>query len=206
MQTIPEKTVIVTGSNKGIGYWIIASMMKQKLPYNIIMCSRSQENGNLAISELTSQTWGLPYANRISCGVLDLTSNSSITEFKAWFSATHGKADVIVNNAGFAYKGSAFNSTVLKETFATNYDGTIYFQSQMEDLMSANGKLIYIASGAGLMTLDRLGQNLQARFMDKDLGPDGLLALKTEMCADLDSETFEAKGWTNWGYGLSKMF
>jgi carbonyl reductase 1 len=206
MQNIAEKTVIVTGSNKGIGWWIIASIMKQKLPYKIIMCSRSQENGDLAISELMKEPWGAAYADRITCGILDLTSNESINAFKTWFSATHSKADIIVNNAGFAYKGSTFNSTVLKETFDTNYDGTIYFQSQMEELINLNGKVIYIGSGAGPMTLNRLSESLQARFTDPKLGPDGLMALKMEMLGDLDAEKFEERGWTNWGYGLSKMF
>ena len=206
MQSVAEKTVIVTGSNKGIGYWIIAQMMKQKLPYKIILCSRSLENGEKAIAELVSEPWGQDYKDRISCGVLDITSKDSCVSFSKWFTETHKSVDVIVNNAGFAYKGSVFNTEVLKETFATNYDGTIFFQETMRDLLNQNGKVIYVASGAGPMTLNRLSEGMQARFMDPNLTEDGLWKLKQEMCDDLDAGKFEERGWTNWGYGLSKMF
>jgi len=206
MQSVAQKTVIVTGSNKGIGYWIIATMMKQKLPYNIIMCSRSQENGDKAIAELTSEPWGAGYKDRISCGILDLTSKDSVAGFRKWFKDTHGTADVIVNNAGFAYKGSVFNIDVVKDTFATNYDGTIYFQDQMAEVMNPNGKVIYVASGAGLMYLEKLSPEMRARFTDPSVTADTLWALKQELCDDLVAGKFEERGWKTQGYGLSKMF
>ena len=51
---LPIKRVIVTGSNKGIGWWIVEGILKNKwsFDYHVVLCSRNKENGDNAINEL----------------------------------------------------------------------------------------------------------------------------------------------------------
>ena len=43
----------------------------------------------------------------------------------SWFRSAHPSGwDVLVNNAGFAFKGSAFGATEARTTIGTNYEGT----------------------------------------------------------------------------------
>jgi len=202
-----SKIAIVTGANKGIGWWIVEGITKFNTVSKIILCARDQSRGETAISELLEKYPSFD-KNRIDLGILDINSKESIDSFKTWFGQKYQKVDYIVNNAGFAYKGSTFNRQVLEETFLTNYDGTSLFQETMSPLMNANGKVIYVASGAGPMTLNRCSEDKQKRFMDSNINKDILAELKAEMLNDLDNgeEEYKKRGWPTWGYGLSKLY
>jgi carbonyl reductase 1 len=65
---------------------------------------------------------------------LDLSDFESIEDFVALIKQKYGKIDVLVNNAGVAAKGDAFDSEVVKFTFQT-VNGHI-FRISMELLIS----------------------------------------------------------------------
>ena len=53
----------------------------------------------------------------------DISKKDSIQKFYAAFVQAFGYCDILLNNAGFAFKGSVFNKDVVEETFGVNYFG-----------------------------------------------------------------------------------
>ena len=94
---IPElsgKTIIVTGSNSGIGFESI-KYFSAKGAQTILAC-RSIKNGKLAKGQILEKH---PSA-KIDVMNLDLADLESIHLFVKKFNETHSKLDVLLNNAG----------------------------------------------------------------------------------------------------------
>ena len=95
-----EKTVVVTGANKGIGYGICRLILKKGLKYNIVLCSRNKKNGDEAVGKLINE---FPkYKDKVIAGNLDVTSKKSIDTFYDWIKTKKKNVDVIFNNAGIS--------------------------------------------------------------------------------------------------------
>lgn len=108
------RNIIVTGSNKGIGFGIVENLAG-KAGWNIIMAVRNVELGQKAKEEISAKH---PNAS-IHLERLDVSDFKSIEEFIALIKQKYGKIDVLVNNAGVAAKGDAFDTEVVKFTFQT---------------------------------------------------------------------------------------
>ena len=55
---------------------------------------------------------------------LDTTDAGSVSRFASWLESTYGGADVLINNAGLAYKGDTFGAAEAAHTIAVNVRGT----------------------------------------------------------------------------------
>jgi len=197
--------VIVTGSNKGIGYEVVKLILQNNMANNVVICSRDMQRGKDAINSLVQMNSA--WEGKLDLGILDLNSKESISAFKDWYVQKYQTVDCIVNNAGYAQKGPAFDKEIILTTFKCNFDGTCFFQQAMSSVMSPGGKVIFVASMAGSGSFRRISsRDLQNKFLDKELNFRRLLELKSEMIADWDAKTFESKGWPGNSYGLSKMF
>lgn len=101
------KNLLVTGSNKGIGFSIANCILQKNLQYNVILCSRDKAKGVYAVNKL--RELHPDKKSSIDFGLLDLTSENSITEFKDWYTSKYQTADVIINNAGWASASKDYN-------------------------------------------------------------------------------------------------
>lgn len=99
------KNVIVTGSNKGIGYGIV-EYLAGRGGWNIVMAVRNIQLGESSRKELLGK---YPQAS-VTVERLDLEDNNSIDEFVGVVKGKYGHIDVLVNNAGIAAKGDAFDA------------------------------------------------------------------------------------------------
>lgn len=109
------KSIIVTGSNKGIGYGIVEGLAKHPESWKIYMACRNLENANQARDQLIAK---YPTAS-IEPLELDVSSNESIDKFIANLAQKNIPIDVLVNNAGIAWKGDAFDKDIVAATFQT---------------------------------------------------------------------------------------
>lgn len=108
------RNIIVTGSNKGIGYGIVENLA-QKQGWNIIMACRNVELANKSKDELVNK-----FNNKnIHVEQLDVTDQKSIQGFVHIVAEKYKTIDVLINNAGVAAKGDAFDEEVAKFTFST---------------------------------------------------------------------------------------
>ena len=111
------KTVIVTGSNKGVGYGIVENLAA-KGTFHIIMACRNVELAQTAKDELLKK---FPNAS-LSLEKLDVSNEESIDQFVKVVGEKYKKVDVLVNNAGVAAKGDSFSTEVFDFTFNTVTD------------------------------------------------------------------------------------
>lgn len=145
MQKLENKTVLITGGSKGIGYGVAESLMREKM--KVAITSRSQQAADHAAEKLTRI--GVGEAFGIAADVRDLSSQQRAVDMiaKKW-----GSLDVLVANAGIGYFGSIETLTPeqWKETIDTNLTGVFYsVKASLEHLKRSKGYIITIASLAG---------------------------------------------------------
>ena len=106
------RNIIVTGSNKGIGYGIVENLAAKE-GWNIIMACRSRERAEATRTELIGR---FPNAH-LNVEELDVSKPESVESFVNMVKDKYKHIDVLVNNAGCAAKGDAFDLDVVKFTF-----------------------------------------------------------------------------------------
>eukprot|EP00001_Collodictyon_triciliatum_P052963 09451_5 len=133
---------IVTGANKGIGFEIVKRLVA--LPnYQVILTARNAELGAKAVDEV--RALGHPNVEFVQ---LDITDNESVAVFKQEIEK-RGGYNVLINNAGVAWKGDAFNDEVVRGTLGTNFYGTIAVTDALIDLAKPHGRIVNITSQMG---------------------------------------------------------
>ena len=145
MQNLENKTALITGGSKGIGYGIAEILMREKM--KVVITSRSQKAAEDAAQQLNKL--GVGEAFGIAADVRDLTSQQKAVDavIKKW-----GSLDVLIANAGVGYFGSIETLTPeqWKETIDTNLTGVFYsVKASLDHLKKSKGYIITIASLAG---------------------------------------------------------
>ena len=145
MQKLENKTILITGGSKGIGYGIAQVLMREKM--KVAITSRSQMAAEEAAEKLNRS--GVGEAMGLAADVRDLNSQQKAVEavIKKW-----GSLDVLVANAGIRHFGSIETLTPeqWQETIDTNLTGVFYsVKASLEHLKKSKGYVITIASLAG---------------------------------------------------------
>ena len=96
-----SRVFVVTGSNKGIGKSIVKLLLQDKEEKIVYLTSRNEELGQKAIKEFEESGLKPRYHQ------LDVTDQNSINRLRDYLVEKYGGLDVLVNNAGMAYKGSS---------------------------------------------------------------------------------------------------
>lgn len=145
MEKLQNKTALITGGTKGIGYGIAAAMLAEGM--NVAITSRSQEAADEAATEL----------NKIGSGraigvAADVRSMESQTEAVNKTVAEFGGLDILIANAGVGHFATIEDLTVedWNATIDTNLTGVFYsVKAATEAIKKSEGYIITIASLAG---------------------------------------------------------
>ncbi|MCH7400281.1 SDR family oxidoreductase [Belliella kenyensis] len=145
MQDLEQKTVLITGGSKGIGFGIAESLLAAGM--RVAITSRSQEAADEAASKL--QKIGKGEVIGIAADVRNLESQENAVSklIDQW-----GQLDVVIANAGIGHFASIENLTSeqWQETIDTNLTGVFYsIKAGLEGLKSTKGYFITISSLAG---------------------------------------------------------
>lgn len=129
----------------GIGYEICAALAADG-SFHVLMGSRSTDKGNKAIAEIQSAS---PSASIELCQ-LDVTSDNSIANAVKQVNATHGRVDVLINNAG-VFSTDKDPRAAMREDFETNATSPAMMTSAFAPLLrkSKTPRLIYVSSILG---------------------------------------------------------
>jgi len=139
---LENKTAIVTGGSKGIGFSIAERFSKEGA--KVIICSRNE-------SELSDS------ATKLGCESYQLdVSDSKVVRIMAdWFSKEYGTLDILINNAGLIRPGTIKSATEEDWDLQINVNlkGPFLMSNTFLPYMNDGSSILNIASTVGLRAM-----------------------------------------------------
>jgi NAD(P)-dependent dehydrogenase (short-subunit alcohol dehydrogenase family) len=144
MSTLNNKTALITGASKGIGYGIAQALIKQGV--NVAVTSRSLQAAEDAANKLDTENAKVLGLKADVRNLIDQEEAVRRTVEK------FGQLDYVIANAGVGHFGSIGEITdrEWRETLDTNLTGVFYtIKSSLDELKKSKGYFISISSLAG---------------------------------------------------------
>ncbi|CAO1632864.1 unnamed protein product [Jaminaea pallidilutea] len=149
--TTQKLITLVTGANAGIGF-AIAKILYSDPAFHVLLGSRSLPKGEAA-AEAIQQSSTSTDKGSIEVVQLDVTQPASISALCEHIQNTHGRLDVLVNNAAI----SGFSEDVpyaqrMTECFATNVTGPSILSTELVPMLQqsiSTARIVNVSSGAG---------------------------------------------------------
>eukprot|EP00578_Thalassiosira_sp_NH16_P024075 CAMPEP_0181096884 /NCGR_PEP_ID=MMETSP1071-20121207/11268_1 /TAXON_ID=35127 /ORGANISM="Thalassiosira sp., Strain NH16" /LENGTH=224 /DNA_ID=CAMNT_0023179317 /DNA_START=279 /DNA_END=953 /DNA_ORIENTATION=+ len=150
--------------------------------------------------------------SQISCAVshrqLTIGDEKSHRSFVRFVEEEYGKVDVLVNNAGMAFKNADPTPFELqcKPTIDVNFRGTVDFTEELLPLIrrGRDARIVNVASMAGHLSQLR-SKELRSEFSSPRLTKWEVFALVDKFESNVLDGTHVSEGWGNSNYGLSKL-
>ena len=147
MNNLGNKSALVTGGTKGIGYGIAEALLKEGI--NVAITGRTKATAEEAAKKLNSQGNDRAQAIGLEADVRNYESqekavNEAVDRF--------GSLDIVIANAGLGHFGSVEDISIeqWKETIDTNLSGPFYsLKASVDQLKKNKGYFISISSLAG---------------------------------------------------------
>lgn len=132
-----NKTVIITGSNSGIGFELAKKLISEN--YFVILACRNRKKGLDAEKRLGIRSKFIE---------IDLSNYESIDTFSRQIRNERLSINYLVNNAGVMFHPNYFLKNGINVTFFINYIGYYYLSLKLIDLLEKNNnsKIINISS------------------------------------------------------------
>ena len=193
------KKILITGCNKGLGYELVSRLLSDAPEFDkIIMTARNNELGLAAKERLGN-------SDRLDYHILDVASQESIDQLKAYVLSTYVTIDVLVNNAAVLFRPEDNHHLIVKIHADINFFGVKNMTEAFLPLLEPSGHVINFSSNLG-STCELESPELAARLWNPDLTLDQVTELAHEF-AGLGPDWAE-KGWNLNGekriYGISK--
>jgi NAD(P)-dependent dehydrogenase (short-subunit alcohol dehydrogenase family) len=141
-----KRIAVVTGGNRGIGLEICRQLAKAGM--HVVLTARDEAKGAAAAKKLG-----------VESHELDVDGDQSVEAFARWIKDTHGRCDVLVNNAGVMLdpRGSrVLDSKVetYRATLETNLLGPLRLIQAIVPLMKKQGygRIVNLSSGQGQLS------------------------------------------------------
>lgn len=141
--TMNDKTVIITGGNRGLGKETALNLALRGA--RVILACRNVEQGRATAEEIIRRTGN----NNIVALYLDVASLYSVRQFAEKINKEESRLDVLINNAGVgAFDKRTLSTDNVELTFATNYLGPFLLTTLLLDLLkkSAPSRIVNVSS------------------------------------------------------------
>lgn len=203
---MPPRVFLVTGGNQGIGLACVRQLaLRVDKPATIFLTARKVENGENALADLEKELKGRKVLKSEGGNVelkfhqLDVLDDKSVEKLAEHLrSFPELSFGGLLNNAGMAFKGDAFDETVARETLATNYYGVLRVTRALAPLLSkTDGRVVTISSTAG--RLQSFGKKLQEKIKDPSLTVEQLSSLMEKFVSDVAQGCYAAEGFPKTG-------
>ncbi|XP_042312610.1 carbonyl reductase [NADPH] 1-like [Sceloporus undulatus] len=191
---------VVTGSNKGIGLAIVRALCKQ-FSGDVYLTSRDVGRGKAAVAELQKE--GLkPLFHQ-----LDINDLQSIQALRDFLKAKYGGLNVLVNNAGIAFKAADTTPFHIQAevTMKTNFFATRNICNELLPLIKPKGRVVNVSSVMSTRSLSKCSQALQQKFRSETITEEELVKLMEKFVEDTKKGVHEKEGWPNSAYGVTKI-
>lgn len=193
------RVALVTGSNKGIGFAIVRALCKQ-FNGEVFLSARDVARGTVAVENLKAEGLNPQFHQ------LDINDPSSVRAARDFFKQKYGGIDVLVNNAGIAFKMADATpfGTQAEVTLQTNFFATRDMCNEFLPIIKPGGRLVNVSSIMGSIALSRCSPALQARFRSDDITEEELVTLMQRFVAEAKAGSHAQGGWPSTAYGVSK--
>ena len=195
------RVFVVTGSNKGIGKSIVKLLLQHEEPKVVYLTSRNVDLGQKSVEELAAQGLHAKYHQ------LDITNRQSIEALRDHLTKEHGGVDVLVNNAGIAYKGASTApfSEQAEVTNKCNFFGTLEVCDILFPILRDNARVVHVSSLASEYAYQKLSGEWKGKMSSPSLTIDLLKGYVNQFIADAQDDKVEERGWPKSAYGISKV-
>jgi NAD(P)-dependent dehydrogenase (short-subunit alcohol dehydrogenase family) len=142
-----ERVALVTGANRGIGQAIARGLAERQ--FTVLLAARRLAEAEAAALPLDVAGWDVEPCQ------LDVTDPASVEALHARVSATHGRLDVLVNNAGAHYdtsqQAASADLALVQAALDVNLLGPWRLCEAFIPLMRRHryGRIVNLSSGAG---------------------------------------------------------
>jgi len=197
---INHKVAVVTGSNKGIGLAIVRSLC-QKFDGHVYLTARSVERGVAAVEFLQSEGLSPKFHQ------LDIDDVGSIEKLRDFLLGEYGGLDVLINNAGIAFKvkDEAPFGVQAEETVKTNYFGTLNVSNALLPIVRRGGRVVNVSSLISASSIKKCSSDLQDLFRSASITEEQLSQKMREFVQHAKQGTHGDAGFPPSAYGVSKI-
>jgi NAD(P)-dependent dehydrogenase (short-subunit alcohol dehydrogenase family) len=143
-----KKIILVTGSNKGIGFEVARQLAK--LGHQVILTARDEAKGLEAQKKLKAENLSVNFLE------LDITNEESIRQAATKVQTEFRKLDVLINNAAISMRDDHSllqnDTTITEKIINTNALAQLAVTRAFQSLIPNGGRIIMISSGGGSMS------------------------------------------------------
>jgi len=201
------KVAVVTGSNKGIGFAIVRALCK-KFDGDVYLTSRDEGRGKDAVETLKKEGLNPKFH------VLDVCNEETVVKLRDFMKEKYGGIDVLVNNAGIAFKRDATEAFEVQAevTLATNYWANKRTCEILFPILNPGARVVNVSSSLGFLGLigaksgDKAkAEELRSILGSPDLSVDTLDGLMKNFVETAKAGTHGDHGWPDSTYVVSKI-
>jgi len=145
---VRRRVAIITGAAQGLGFETARELAAQGC--HVILTGRNEPALSAAVEKIEGSA---------EYRFLDVSDESSVSNFFAWFETAHSSLDILVNNAGRIYGAYAAtlattDAAMLAEAINNNALGAYRMMRAAIPFMSANhyGRIVNVSSGMGALS------------------------------------------------------
>uniref|UniRef100_UPI0014861331 carbonyl reductase [NADPH] 1-like isoform X2 n=1 Tax=Arvicanthis niloticus TaxID=61156 RepID=UPI0014861331 len=195
-----SRVALVTGGNKGIGFAITRDLCR-KFSGDVVLTARDEARGQKAVQQLQAEGLSPRFHQ------LDIDDPQSICALRDFLLKEYGGLDVLVNNAGIAFKvadPTPFH-TQAEVTMKTNFFGTQDVCKELLPLIKPQGRVVNVSSMESLRALKNCSPELQQKFQSETITEEELVGLMKKFVEDTKKGVHSKEGWPDSAYGVSKI-
>ena len=201
------KVAVVTGSNKGIGFAIVRALCK-KFDGDVYLTSRDEGRGKDAVEALKKEGLNPKFH------ILDIGNEETLVNLRDFLKEKYGGIDVLVNNAGIAFKQGATESMGVQAevTLGTNYWANKRTCEILFPILNPGARVVNVSSSLGFLGLigaksgDKAkAEELRSILGSPDLSVETLDGLMKNYVETAKAGTHGDHGWPDSTYVVSKI-
>uniref|UniRef100_A0A8D0MBK2 Carbonyl reductase (NADPH) n=1 Tax=Sus scrofa TaxID=9823 RepID=A0A8D0MBK2_PIG len=194
------RVAVVTGGNKGIGLAIVRDLCQQ-FSGDVMLTARDVARGQAAVQQLQAEGLSPRFHQ------LDIDDLRSIQALRDFLLKEYGGLNVLVNNAGIAFKTvdpTPFHIQA-EVTMKTNFLGTRNVCTELLPLIKPQGRVVNVSSTEGVRALNECSPELQQKFKSETITEEELVGLMNKFVEDTKNGVHRKEGWSDSTYGVTKI-